>query len=175
AGDDRQRARPAADRRLEGDLGRVASRVPLQPEALLGREAEALESRDQARPEQSGRHRLDRHQPGALRAARIARTVPDRSHRVARLHPDDELGRGPCGLLREGWHPRAVSMTRDRRNSGGRIRAVVVAVLTAAGAVCGWSLHGGLLMPVVPTTSAAGPATPRGVVDAPLAGAEAPP
>jgi murein DD-endopeptidase MepM/ murein hydrolase activator NlpD len=61
-------------------------------------------------------------------------------------------------------------MTRDRRDAGGRIPAVV-AVLAAAGAMTGWSLRGGLPVPVVPTTSAAGPATPRGVVDAPLPGA----
>ena len=58
-------------------------------------------------------------------------------------------------------------MTRDRRDAGGRIPAVV-AVLAAAGVMTGWSLRGGLPVPVVPTTSAAGPAIPRGVVDAPL-------
>src|SRR5262245_38861690 len=121
----------------------MASRVPLQPEALLGREAEANESRYPARPEQSGWHRLHRHQPGALRAARIARTVAHRSHRVARLHPADELGRGPCHLLREARDLRAVSMTRDRRGASGGI-AAIVAVLAAAGAVTGWSLRGSL-------------------------------
>ena len=56
-------------------------------------------------------------------------------------------------------------MTRDRRDMGGRIPAVI-AVL--AGVVTGWSLCGGPPAPVVPTASAAGPATPRGVVDAPV-------
>ena len=58
-------------------------------------------------------------------------------------------------------------MTRDRRAAGMRIPAVV-AVLAAAGLVTGWSLRGGLPVPVVPTTFAADPATPRGVLDAPL-------
>ena len=52
-------------------------------------------------------------------------------------------------------------MTRDRRG------ARAVAVLAAAAVMTGWSLRGGLPVPVVPTTSAAGPATPRGVIDAP--------
>jgi len=65
-------------------------------------------------------------------------------------------------------------MTRDRRDAGGPLPAVV-AVLVAAGVMSGWSLRGGLPVPLVPTTSAAGPATPRGVVDAPLAGAESTP
>jgi len=58
-------------------------------------------------------------------------------------------------------------MTRDRRDAGGRIPPVV-AVLATAGVMTGWSLRGGLPVPVVPTASAAGPAIPRGVVDAPL-------
>jgi peptidoglycan LD-endopeptidase LytH len=61
-------------------------------------------------------------------------------------------------------------MTRDRRDTGRPIPAVV-AVLAAAAAMTGWSLRGGLPVPVVPTTSAAGPATRSGVVDAPLPGA----
>jgi len=57
-------------------------------------------------------------------------------------------------------------MTRDRRDMGGRIPAAV-ALLAAAGLMTDWSLHAGLPVPVVKTTSAAGSATPRGVVDAP--------
>ncbi len=51
-------------------------------------------------------------------------------------------------------------MTRDRRDAGGRIPAVV-AVLAATCVMTGWSLRGGLPVPLVPTTSAAGssPAT----------------
>jgi murein DD-endopeptidase MepM/ murein hydrolase activator NlpD len=58
-------------------------------------------------------------------------------------------------------------MTRDRRDAGGRMPAFV-AVLAAAGVMTGWSLRGGLPVPVVATESTADPRTPRGVVDAPL-------
>jgi murein DD-endopeptidase MepM/ murein hydrolase activator NlpD len=53
-------------------------------------------------------------------------------------------------------------MTRDR------IDTRVFAVLAAVGVMTGWSLRGGFPVPVVPTTSAAGTATPGGVLDAPL-------
>ena len=45
-------------------------------------------------------------------------------------------------------------MTRDRRDAGGPIPAVV-AVLAAAGVMSGWSLRGGLPVPVAATASAA--------------------
>ena len=61
-------------------------------------------------------------------------------------------------------------MTREGRGAGGRI-AAIVAVLAAAGVVTGWALRDGLPVPAVPTTSAADPVTPRGVVHPPLLGA----
>ena len=45
AGHDRQRARSAAARRLEGDRRRLASGVSLQPGSVLGREAERRRKR----------------------------------------------------------------------------------------------------------------------------------
>src|SRR5262249_14539132 len=54
-------------------------------------------------------------------------------------------------------------MTRDRRDPDGRIPSVI-AVLAAAGVVTGWWIRGDLTVLVVPTTSAAGPATPGGGV-----------
>src|SRR5262249_62168528 len=92
--------------------------------------------------------------------ARIAGTVAHRAHRVARLHPDDELGRGPCRFLREARHARAVSMTRDGRDVH-RLVPAFVAVFAAAGVTTGWWLRRGAPMPVASTASAAGPADPH--------------
>ena len=66
-GHERQRARPAAARSVEGALGELDAVVQLQPRPLLGRRSIAHEGTHQAGAEQSGRRGVDRHRQGALR------------------------------------------------------------------------------------------------------------
>ena len=73
AGDEWQRARPAADRLVDGHRGRAQPDVQLQPRSVLGRRPVARESDNPARPEQSRRRGVDRHQQAALRHSRHAR------------------------------------------------------------------------------------------------------
>jgi len=58
-------------------------------------------------------------------------------------------------------------MTRDGRDVH-RLVPAFVAVFAAAGVTTGWWLRRGAPMPVASTASAAGPATPTGIVDVPL-------
>ena len=60
AGHDRQRARPAADRRVDGHRRGAQSRVPLQPRPVLGRRPGPRQGDDPAGTERPGRRRVDR-------------------------------------------------------------------------------------------------------------------
>src|SRR5262249_55887311 len=129
AGHDRQRPRSAAAGRLESKRGAVAPGVSLQPDAVLGREADRRARRHQGRAQQSRRRRLDRSEQGALRTARHARARQHRPHRVARLRAHDELGRGACCGARQARHARAVPVTRAARRRAPRawpLAAIIV-------------------------------------------------
>ena len=108
AGHHRQRARPAADRRVEGQRRPVQPDVPLQPGPVLGRGPVAHEGEDPAGTEQSGRPRLDRPVQGALRHPRHAGAGDDRPHRVARLRPADQLGRAEARGPGQARHARGL-------------------------------------------------------------------
>ena len=99
-GDDRQRARPAADRRVEGHRRPDESDVPLQPRSVLGCRSVAHEGDDPGRTQQSRRRGLDRHLERPLRAARHAGARSDRPDRVARMRAADQLG---CAASSPRW------------------------------------------------------------------------
>ena len=92
AGDDRQRARPAADRRVEGQRRAAESDVPLQSGAVLGLPKPRTRRQESRRSQQSGWRRLDRHLSTALRTSRHAGAVDGRPDRVAWLRAPHELG-----------------------------------------------------------------------------------
>ena len=93
----RQRTRSAADRRLDVAARRAQSRLPLQPEAVLGRARERQGRHDRGGAEQPGRRRVDEPVEAALWHPRDAGAGAGRQDRVARLHPLDELERGGSG------------------------------------------------------------------------------
>ena len=86
---------PIGDWKVDGVV--LESGVQLQPRSVLGRRSHAREGEDSRGSEQSRRRRLGRHQQGALRPARHARAVDRRAHRIAWLHPADELGCDEAG------------------------------------------------------------------------------
>ena len=108
AGHDRQRARPASNRRMEGQWRTEQPDLQVQPRSLLGREPGPHEGDGSARAERPCRRRLDRHLKGTLRAARLAGTVADRPDRVARMRSADELGRAARRGARQAGHARGV-------------------------------------------------------------------
>ena len=108
-GDDRQRTRSAADRRMEGQRRRSSTRHSATTRSCSGMPiASHTKAVIPAGPEQSGRRRLDRPVEGALRHPRHARAVGDRPGRVARLRAADQLGRAESGRLRKTRHARGV-------------------------------------------------------------------
>ena len=91
-----------------------------------------------AGPEQSGGHRLDRHQQRPLRPARNARAVHRRPHGISRLHQADELGCRQAGAPRHARHQSDISMTRTYRRSA-HVEAVAPWVALSVILLMGWA------------------------------------
>ena len=130
-----QRARSAADRRLE-DQGRGAqSDLPLQPRPVLGRRAGRHQGEDPGRAEQSGRRGLDRPHARSTTASTARRSrrrsARPRSHGCVRLTNWDALT--VAALVKPGT---PVSSSRERcgaRRRRERVRSGQVALAGLGG------------------------------------------
>ena len=113
---------PVGDWKVVGRL--VEPHVQLQSRSVLGCRSDAREGENPRWAEQPGRCRLGRYQQGTFRIARHAGALYRRAHRIARVHPSDQLGCDETGYARGPGDQSHDSMSIRHRRRSVQVEAV---------------------------------------------------